>query len=509
MSVKYAVALLGAALVGAAPAPAQTTPWVGPRCDLKPGHTLVNRAQQYLKNAATTQHADQRQRDLTDASRMLTQALTTGEQGQNPAAWYYLARYHVLLDDPVGADSAFTKAEELSVACRGDIAIWRHSLWVPSYNGGVQAWQAGNTDSAIAGFSRAAAIFKDDANTFIYLATLYANAEQPDSSVKYFQIGAKVAAESADTAAPRQKREALFNVARVYHRASRWDDAGAAYREYLKSYPNDAQAVVGLALIHSAQNRPDSAVALYSRVIDRADSVDAIELFEAGAAIYNSVSQAPDTGDTGTACRSQRRRQNPRITAQALTAQCDSVSKANKAKMQEYSSTSRQTYRMAERAFKAGLEKNPFYRDGWFNLSHTYFALRDTANMLPAAQQLVALDPMNRNGLRLLAQGWNFRGKGDSAYYYLVLADSLLPVEVNVTRFNPEDDTASLKGMITDYHPKKKSEPWSMVVEFLDAKGQVVVTQTVPVPALDPEGNHPFEVQAAGKGITAWRYRKG
>lgn len=509
MTVKHAVALLGAALICAAPTAAQTNQWVGPRCDLKPGHTLVNRAQQYLKNAATTQHADQRQRDLLDASRMLTQALTTGGQQQNPAAWYYLARYHMLTDDPVGADSAFTKAEALNTTCTGDIAIWRRTLWVPLYNSGVQAWQAGNTDSAIAGFSRAAAIFKDDANTFIYLATLYANAEQPDSSVKYFRIGAKVAGESADTAAPQQKREALFNVARVYHRASRWDDAGAAYREYLKSYPHDAQAVVGLALVHSAQNRPDSATALYERVIDRADSVDAIDLFEAGAAIYNSAPQPPDTGDAGAACRNARRRQNPRLTVQAIAAQCDSVSRANRQAMREYLDRSTKTYRTAERAFKAGLAKNPSYRDGWFNLSHTYFALRDTANMLPAAQQLIAFDPMNRSGLRLLAQGWNFRGKGDSAYYYLLQADSLLPVEVNVTRFTPEDGAASLRGMITNFHANRKSEPWTMVVEFLDTKGQVVATQTVAVPALDAEGNHPFDVQAASKGIASWRYKKG
>src|SRR5512147_1460614 len=105
--------------------------WVKPKCDLKPGHYLVNSAVLYLKNAAETRFDDQREKDLRDANHSLEQALTTGGQTKNPAAWYYLARYYVIRNDAVGADSAFRKAEELVPACKDDIWFWRrNSLWV-------------------------------------------------------------------------------------------------------------------------------------------------------------------------------------------------------------------------------------------------------------------------------------------------------------------------------------------------------------------------------------------
>src|SRR2546427_5813158 len=82
--------------------------WIPPKCDIKPGHFLVNSALLYLKDA--TEKATVRERDLKDAYRTLNQALTGG-QDKNPAAWYYLGRYYVMQGDAGGADSAFRKAE--------------------------------------------------------------------------------------------------------------------------------------------------------------------------------------------------------------------------------------------------------------------------------------------------------------------------------------------------------------------------------------------------------------
>src|SRR2546430_4805872 len=49
---------------------------------------------------------------------------------------------------------------------------------------GVGAPEARNTDSAIASFRRANAIYGGEPSGFIYLGTLFANANQPDSSAK-------------------------------------------------------------------------------------------------------------------------------------------------------------------------------------------------------------------------------------------------------------------------------------------------------------------------------------
>src|SRR3989442_815263 len=269
-----------------------------------------------MKSASDTKFEDQRQRDLKDAYRVLTQAVTTGGQEKNPAAWYYLARYYGFQKDLEGADSAFAKAQDLAPKCKDDIELWRRSLWVPVFNSGIQAWQAGNTDSAIASFRRADQIYTSEPTGFTYLATLLSGAGQPDSAVKYFKLGVRHAgdprvakekrdglfnvarvydaADRLDDAAaayqvelagagqpdsavkyfklavrhaedPRfakEKRDALFNVARVYHAADRLDDAATAYKVYLAAYPNDVQAMAGLAAAYMRQGRKDSAAGL-------------------------------------------------------------------------------------------------------------------------------------------------------------------------------------------------------------------------------------------------------
>ena len=54
--------------------------WPEPKCDLKPGHFLVNSGLLYLKSAHEARYPDQKTKDLRDAQRVLTQALTTGGQ---------------------------------------------------------------------------------------------------------------------------------------------------------------------------------------------------------------------------------------------------------------------------------------------------------------------------------------------------------------------------------------------------------------------------------------------
>src|SRR6185295_6772456 len=169
------------ALAPQAEAQQQANRWAVPKCDLKPAHFLVNSGLLYLKSATETKFEDQRQKDLTAARGVLMQALATGGQDKNPAAWYYLARYYVMTQDLTGADSAFQRAETLKPECADDISLWRRFVWVPLLNAGIGAWQANNTDSAIAYFRQANAILKTEPMGFKYVASLLYNAGQLDS----------------------------------------------------------------------------------------------------------------------------------------------------------------------------------------------------------------------------------------------------------------------------------------------------------------------------------------
>src|SRR5206468_9411351 len=194
----------------------------------KPGHYLVNSGQLYLKSASEARFDDQRQKDLRDAQRVLAQALTSGSQEKNPAAWYYLGHYYILTNDAEGADSAFTKAEALKPDCKDDIASWRRVVWVPTFNAGVAAWQANNTDSAIKSFRRANSMLPNEPTGFKYMATLFYNAGQSDSAVLYFRKAADIAATNPKFA--QDRKDVLFNLGRIQQSLGKLPDAQATYR---------------------------------------------------------------------------------------------------------------------------------------------------------------------------------------------------------------------------------------------------------------------------------------
>ena len=473
--------------------------WVGPKCELKAGHYLVNSAVLYLRSAAETKFPDQRDKDLRDAVRVLGQAVGSGGQQKNPAAWYYLGRYYVEMKDVAGADSAFARALALAPACGQDISLWRRKLWAPIVNAGVAAWQAGNTDSAIASFRRANQVYAGEPGSFVYLATLLGNAHQPDSAAKYFKLAVAAA---QDPKFAKEKKDALFNVARVYHGAQRWGDALQAYKDYLAAYPDDVQATAGLAAVYVAMGKRDDAMALYAQLLQHADAADASDLFRAGQQILNGLTP-PDTLAQGGQCRAEARSANRALTLRQIAARCDSTMRKA---MRTFEASVQGQYRMVEQVYEAGLAKNPYDREALFTFTGVAALAGDTARALAAAQRLYAVDPLNRSTLRMVAQAWQLKGKGDSTLHYLQLADSI-PVEVTVGTFTPDDRGATLSGVLTNVRPKA-NPALALPFEFLSAQGDVVATDTLNVPPIAPAENQAFELKPKGAGIAAWRYRR-
>jgi tetratricopeptide (TPR) repeat protein len=459
----------------------------------------VNSAVLYLKSAFETKFPDQRDKDLRDVIRVLGQALGSGGQQKNPAAWYFLGRYYVEIKDAAGADSAFARAVALAPPCAQDINLWRRQLWAPVMNAGIAAWKGGNTDSAIASFRRANQLYTGEPAGFAYLGTLFANANQPDSAAKYLALAAAAA---QDPQYAKDKKDAMFNLARVYHRAQRWDDAARAYRNYLAAYPNDIQASAGLASVYAATGKRDEARDLYAQILEHADSADASDLFGAGQQILNGLTP-PDTTAQGGHCRAETRSANRALTVRQIAARCDSTTRTA---MRNFEASVQGQYRMVQRAYEAGLAKNPYDREALFNLAGVAVLTSDTARALAAAQRLYAVDPLNGSTLRMVAQSWQLRGKSDSTLRYLQLADSI-PVAVTVGTFSSDEHGATLGGILTNAR-SKATPALTLTFEFLSGKGDVVATETLNVVPIAPGGNQAFDLKAGGAGIVAWRYRR-
>jgi len=483
------------ALTSQARAQQQINRWAVPKCDIKPAHFLVNSGLLYLKSATETKFEDQRQKDLRDARGVLTQAVTTGSQEKNPAAWYYLARYYVMTQDLTGADSAFQRAETLKPECAEDIGLWRRLVWVPLLNAGIAAWQANNTDSAVVYFRQANAILKTESMGFKYLASLLYNAGQLDSAAVYFRVAADIAAK--DPKMLQDHRDALFNLARIHHSQKHWPEALAAYREYLTVVPNDPEVLASVGTVLSQTGQRDSAFALYRRIIALGDSMGAMPMFRVGVEIFQAVSDEPDTAAAGKSCRGTR------ATPARIRACRDSLTNV----VREYDAAAKVTFRLAAQAFEAGLKLSPYNRDGLFNLVNTYLQLNDSTGMLPVAQRLVTVDPMNRMSLRLLAFAHQRVGHIDSTLHYLRMADSTLSADITISAFDPQDSTVTVKGLVTNVR-STTGRPFKLAFEFLNAKGEVVATRSTDIPALPPQGTQQFELTSPAVGVQAWRYHK-
>lgn len=511
--------LLG--LIMARGAAAQT--WDPIKCDLKPGHYLVTGALLWLKQSVETRFDDQRQKDLKEAYNDLVQAVTTKDQAKNPAAWYYFGRYYVLVNDATGADSSFAKAEQMAPACKDDIAGRRRQLWVPVFNGAVKAWNDGHPDSAIAMFTQANRLYRGDPTGFEYLARLYADrigtdtsTASADSAVLYFSQAVDLS--GTDPKFAKTKSESNFNLSATLGReAQSLRTAGdtararvyqaktvAALQHYLATTPGDVTALAQLASAYLATGGTDSARAIYSRIVQRADSVDPMSLFSAGVAIFSGAPPQPDTAAVGSSCRTSAKKARPLATAARIRVQCDS---ATGNAMREYDAANDAIFEQAAKAFEAGLSRNRFYRDALFNLTNTFLAMHDFRRMMPAAERLMAVDPLSRTNVRLVAAAFQGLKQSDSVYHYLVLSDSLMPAEVTISAFQPTDQSVSLTGSIMNFH-STKSPPLKLTFEFVDAAGTVVASQDVAVPALDPSATQPIQLQAIGGGIVAWRYKR-
>lgn len=486
----------------AAPLAAQTLPWAEAKCELRPGHHLVNSGLNFLKSATNTRFEDQRQKDLRDAQRVLSQAVTTGGQEKNPAAWYYLGRYYILTNDASGLDTAFSRAESLKPDCKGDIGVWRRMLWVPTFNAGIAAWQANNLDSAIVAFRRANAMLPDEPTSLKYIATLYYNSGKTDSAVSYFRRAAGVAAK--DPKFTQDRKDALYNLARIQQSQQHWAEAEATYREYLTQYPNDPEVVTALGGILMQRGNKDSAFAIYKQVIARADSMGFYPLLRAGVEISTGVPEEPDTAAAGRDCRSAARSSRPPLTAARIRARCDSVT-AGIAKA--YDASSQEAFRLAAQALDASLKLNPYYRETLIHRANTALGQRDAATALEMSRRLIAVDPLNKQSIQIMAYAQRGSGKIDSTLHYLRLHDSTLVADVSISQFDSTDTGRDVKGLVTNPRAKP-SPPLSIVFEFLNVKGEVLATDTVEVAAIQPEQSQVFESHPKGAGIIAWRYRK-
>ena len=192
-------------------------------CPLRLGNKKLEGGYNSLKKAYDAKTPAERASLLTDARQNLVAAITTEGQGTNGASWYYLARTALMRGDPIEADTAFTKALELVPNCELDISTHRQNSWAVLGKAGIEAQQAGQSDTALALFYDANYLFRGLPHVYSNIGVIYANTGKNDSAAAYFEKALAIA--EADSGLVEERNGAAQNLALMQIRAEQFPAA--------------------------------------------------------------------------------------------------------------------------------------------------------------------------------------------------------------------------------------------------------------------------------------------
>jgi tetratricopeptide (TPR) repeat protein len=440
-----------------------------PSCELKSGHFKVSSGATYLKTGVETEVQENKTRVWESGRKVLVEAIQQNGQGENPAAWYYLGRIYLQRGDIAGADTALAKAEKGAPQCAKDIQGYRQNGWAALMRAGNNFEEQKNADSALVLYRQAAQVHPRSPLSPYFVAKVLNEKGQADSAAVYYGMAAAAAENTTDTSEVKVRDRSAFNQGAIYLNSKKFPEAVAAFERYLKWQPNDVEAKRGLAGAYRGAGQAEKAQALEQQLVasgagagtgGAAGGAGAQDLMSVGVNLYND-----------------------------------------------------KKYVEAAKAFEQVAAAEPYNRDALFNLTNTYFAMKDGPKLQATAERLAAIEPLNETALKLLGEGYKQTSKVDEAVKTAekVLA---LPADVRVTDFTPTGTgatfTATATGRSAQTGAGKAIPPAALglTVEFLDAKGTVVTTQDAQVPALQPGANHELKLTAQGAGITAWRYKQ-
>jgi tetratricopeptide (TPR) repeat protein len=275
---------------------------------------------------------------------------------QNPKSYYQAGQAYVGLNDYLGADTMFTKAEELHPRYVLETKAWRERGWVNAYNDAIVPMNSGDLEAAAELFEQASTLYDGRPEALLQLGSVYSQLNRTDDAVSAFQRAISILEESreellADTAdAPIWMQHwdiATTGLGQTLTFAERFQEAADLYGRLLEDNPSDTKLIGSLANNLSELGMADSVQALYDQLLSNPDLGER-DFFNAGVGLYQI-----------------------------------------------------ENYEAAAAAFSRAAEMNPFNRDARLNLAQTLSISELFTDLVPAARALIEVDPRN-------ALGWIF-----------------------------------------------------------------------------------------------------
>ena len=433
--------------------------YVGPKCSADKGkHFKVSSGATYLKSAIE-EGGGESAKLLGQGEKVTLEAITGEGQDKAPSAWYTLGRIRLFQGNVVGADSSLKKAEALAPDCKAEVDMLRRIAYVPLVTEAQKQADAKNAKAAADLYRRAADIYPASPFATYNLATLYAEQQQTDSAVKYFEAAAK--STSTDTNDVKVRRLAEFNAAVMMINTGKAAQAVPMLESYVKANPNDQDAKRGLAQAYRATGQTEKARALDAQT---------------GVSTAAGPSENTALKDVMTAFNAK-------------------------------------DYPTALQKSEAALAGDPNNTTALTAAAFSAYQLKDGAQLVKYAEKLNSLEPANEDALKLLSNGYKLTKQVDKA---TGVGEKILslPFHVSMTGLTLSATGANLSGVATgrealDAKTTKPLAPkaQTLVFEFTDKAGAAVATQEVAVPPLAKDQKHEFTLDAKGEGITGYRYK--
>lgn len=156
--------------------------------------------------------------------------------------------------------------------------------------------------------------------------------------------------------------------------------------------------------------------------------------------------------------------------------------------------------------FRELTEMDRNYREAWTNYTFSLYKQERWSDVVPVAQRLLELDPLNENAMLVLAEAFR---RLNNPTQGLAIRERLRDAPVYVTDLNLryENNQAIAAGRVVG-NAARAGTPIRLLVTFSSPRGDVG-TQTVTVAAPAKEEATPFEVRLDGQSRpTSFRYQQ-
>ena len=376
----------------------------------------------------------------------------------NPIHYFLAGTAYARLGRYAEADRMLSTAERIYPAYELDVEPERAAAWAAAFNLGVEAYDRGDTDGAIAAWSDAASMYDLRPEAHHNLGSLLAAEGRFDEAIGAYQ-GALEGLADAPATRPLSPSEVLDRgeagarigeaLVPLLLARERYGEAEPLLRGQLQSDPEDVRVRSDLAAALTGLGRDQEARAIYATLLSESD-LQAMQLFNLGVALFRAA---------------------------------------------EFTS--------AAEAFGRLTTLQPESRDAWYNYANSLLAAQDWSSLATAGSRLVELDPLGESSWLITARAHLEVGDREAALLGLERAEAA-PVYVEGLRMRTSGTGTTVEGRIAG-NVAESGTPVHLSFTFFADDGAPMDTRRLTVTAPAPGESVSFDVSLDARAAS-YRY---